>query len=68
MMPTAVNGIAAASATNTKAIKSKNQLRRAKVKQKKAAAASSETTPARLSFLHQPVAGCLMFALFLYRN
>jgi splicing factor 3B subunit 2 len=44
-MPTAVNGIAATSDTNTKAIKSRNQLRRAKAKQKKAAAVSNQTTP-----------------------
>ncbi|KAI9574157.1 hypothetical protein HD554DRAFT_2044895 [Boletus coccyginus] len=44
-MPIAVNGITATSNTNSKAIKSKNQLRRAKAKQKKAAAASNQTTP-----------------------
>ena len=44
-MPTAVNGITVASATNTKAIKSKNQLRRAKAKQKKAVGALNQTTP-----------------------
>ena len=44
-MPIAVNGITATSDANTKAIKSKNQLRRAKAKQKKAAAASDQTTP-----------------------
>jgi splicing factor 3B subunit 2 len=47
-MPTAVhvNGIATNSNTNGKAIKSKNQLRRAKAKEKKALAA--QTTPVRL--------------------
>ena len=50
-MPTAVNGIAATSDTNTKAIKSRNQLRRAKAKQKKAAAVSNRTTPVCLILL-----------------
>ncbi|KAH7921056.1 DUF382-domain-containing protein [Leucogyrophana mollusca] len=40
-MPTAVNGITTNSNANGKAIKSKNQLRREKAKQKKAAAAQS---------------------------
>ncbi|KIK92151.1 hypothetical protein PAXRUDRAFT_26808 [Paxillus rubicundulus Ve08.2h10] len=44
-MPTAINGITAPSAADTKAIKSKNQLRRAKAKQKKAAIASAQATP-----------------------
>ena len=44
-MPTAMNGITAASATNIKAIKSKNQLRRAKAKQKKATATVNQATP-----------------------
>jgi hypothetical protein len=51
-MPTAVkvNGIATNSNTNGKAIKSKNQLRRAKAKEKKALAA--QTTPVRfISYL-----------------
>lgn len=42
-MPTAVNGIATTSNANGKAIKSKNQLRRAKAKEKKVLAA--QTTP-----------------------
>ncbi|KAG1827380.1 uncharacterized protein BJ212DRAFT_1294671 [Suillus subaureus] len=42
-MPTAVNGIATKSNANGKAIKSKNQLRRAKAKEKKVLA--SQTTP-----------------------
>jgi len=48
-MPTAVkvNGIATNSNTNGKAIKSKNQLRRAKAKEKKALVAN--TTPVRLA-------------------
>ncbi|KAH7889189.1 hypothetical protein F5I97DRAFT_1923764 [Phlebopus sp. FC_14] len=41
-MPTAINGIIANSTTNTKAIKSKNQLRRAKAKLKKASAAAEQ--------------------------
>ncbi|KAF9242070.1 hypothetical protein BU15DRAFT_86996 [Melanogaster broomeanus] len=48
-MPIAVNGITATSATNTKAIKTKNQLRRAKAKQKKAAASSTHDTPVQES-------------------
>lgn len=40
-MPTAVNGIATTSNANGKAIKSKNQLRRAKAKEKKVLAAQS---------------------------
>ncbi|KAG6371877.1 DUF382-domain-containing protein [Boletus reticuloceps] len=43
-MPATVNGITATSDTNTKAIKSKNQLRRAKAKQKKATATSNQTS------------------------
>jgi len=42
-MPTAINGIATKSNANGKAIKSKNQLRRAKAKEKKVLAA--QTTP-----------------------
>jgi splicing factor 3B subunit 2 len=46
-MPTAVNGIATTSNANGKAIKSKNQLRRAKAKEKKVLAA--QTTPVRFT-------------------
>jgi splicing factor 3B subunit 2 len=46
-MPTAINGIATKSNANGKAIKSKNQLRRAKAKEKKVLAA--QTTPVRFT-------------------
>ena len=61
-MPTAVNGITATFDTNTKAIKSRNQLRRAKAKQKKATAASNQTTPVSNSAIGVLLADGLPFA------
>lgn len=56
-MPAAVNGITATSNANTKAIKSKNQLRRAKAKQKKAAAVPTPVSLIRVFSLPTTDAG-----------